>query len=79
MVRDVPLDVADHILPEEGQHWVSPTFICTVASGQARIREPDKCAEIGWFSLDEMPDDLTQITRVNLTHYRQRLTQTLSS
>ena len=22
------LDVVDHILPEEGQHWVSPTFIC---------------------------------------------------
>src|SRR4030042_3106156 len=21
------LDVVDHILPEEGQHWVSPTFL----------------------------------------------------
>jgi len=66
------LDVVDHILPEEGQHWVSPTFICTIRAGEPRIREPAKCAEIGWFDLDAMPDDLTQITRLNLRHYRER-------
>jgi len=67
------LDVVDHILPEEGQHWVSPTFICTILSGQPTIREPVKCSEIGWFDPDEMPDELTQVTRVNLMHYRLRL------
>ena len=66
------LDVVDHILPDEGQHWVSPTFICTVQSGEPRIREPAKCAEIGWFDLDAMPDDLTLITRLNLQHYCER-------
>ncbi len=67
------LDVVDHILPEEGQHWVSPTFICAIVAGEPVIREPGKCAEIGWFDLDEMPDDLTMITRVNLGHYRQHV------
>jgi 8-oxo-dGTP diphosphatase len=67
------LDVADHILPEEGQHWVSPSFICTIVSGQPVIREPEKCTEIGWFDPDEMPDELTQITRMNLMHYREHL------
>ena len=67
------LDVADHILLEEGQHWVSPTFICTIASGEPTIREPGKCTEIGWFKPDEMPQDLTLITRENLAHYRQRV------
>jgi 8-oxo-dGTP diphosphatase len=66
------LDVVDHILPEEGQHWVSPTFICTIRAGAPRIREPAKCAEIGWFDLEAMPHDLTQITRLNLRHYRER-------
>ncbi|MFL7794460.1 MAG: NUDIX domain-containing protein [Anaerolineae bacterium] len=66
------LDVVDHILPEEGQHWVSPTYICTIASGQPTIREAGKCSEIGWFALEKMPDDLTQITQVNLAHYRER-------
>jgi len=67
------LDVVDHILPDEGQHWVSPTFICAIRSGEPVIREPGKCTEIGWFHPDDMPHDLTQITRENLTHYRERI------
>jgi 8-oxo-dGTP diphosphatase len=66
------LDVVDHILPEENQHWVSPTYVCTIVSGQPIIREAGKCTEIGWFAPGEVPDDLTQVTRVNLAHYRER-------
>ena len=43
------LDVVDHILPDEGQHWVSPTYICQIKSGIPVIQEPGKCSEIGWF------------------------------
>jgi len=67
------LDVVDHILPEEGQHWVSPTFICTVISGEPHILEPAKCAEIGWFAPDQVPEGLTMTTRINLEHYRRRI------
>ncbi len=67
------LDVADHILPEEGQHWVSPTYLCRIVSGEPAIQEPGKCSQIGWFRVEDVPADLTQITRVNLEHYRQRL------
>jgi 8-oxo-dGTP diphosphatase len=63
------LDVVDHILPAEGQHWVSPTFICMIVSGAPVIREPGKCAEIGWFLPEAVPGELTQITRENLAHY----------
>ena len=67
------LDVVDHILKEEGQHWVSPTFICTILSGEPVIREPEKCAEIGWFHTNEIPEKLTQISRRSLTHYLQHI------
>jgi len=70
------LDVVDHILPNEGQHWVSPTYICRIVSGEPRILEAEKCDEIGWFHPHEMPDDLTQITRTNLEHYIDRLART---
>jgi len=66
------LDVVDHILPEEGQHWVSPTYLCRIRSGVPRILEPEKCAEIGWFRLEDIPVQLTQITRYNLDHYMKR-------
>ncbi len=49
------LDVIDHIIPDEGQHWVSTTFICGVKSGVPHIKEPHKCDEIGWFGLDAIP------------------------
>ena len=37
---DELLDVVDHILPDEGQHWVSPSFICSTVSGEPALREP---------------------------------------
>lgn len=63
------LDVVDHILREEGQHWVSPTYICRIKAGEPRIVEPEKCAEIGWFSPHAVPEPLSVISRINLKHY----------
>ena len=67
------LDVVDHILPGEGQHWVSPSYICSIVSGTPAILEPEKCTEIGWFKPERAPAELTQITRHNLAHYLARL------
>ncbi len=68
------LTVTDHILPNEGQHWVSPSYICRIIDGIPTIREPEKCSAIGWFALDEIPDDLTQVTRHDLGLYRAYVT-----
>jgi mutator protein MutT len=65
------LTVTDHILPDENQHWVSPSYICRIREGQPAILEPDKCSDIGWFTLDNMPGDLTQVTRHDLELYRE--------
>lgn len=66
------LDVVDHILPDEGQHWVSPAFVCALSSGEPTIREAAKCTAIAWFAPDEMPDDLTRVTQANFSHYREQ-------
>lgn len=66
------LDIVDHLLPEEGQHWVSPSFICRIREGEPVIQEAEKCSEIGWFEPAQMPDDLTRVTQSNWEHYRQR-------
>lgn len=63
------LDVVDHILPEEGQHWISPTFLCKIIKGEPVIKEPGKCSQIGWFLPDAVPAQLTKITQENLNHY----------
>lgn len=63
------VDVVDHILPQEKQHWVSPTYICKIKSGVPKIQEPKKCVDIQWFDINQVPNELTQITRINLEHY----------
>ena len=58
------LGVYDHIIRDEKQHWVSPTFICKIAKGIPKILEPEKCEAIGWFSLDQAQSlDLSLITK----------------
>jgi len=69
------LDVVDHILPEEGQHWISPTFLCKIVKGEPVIKEPGKCSQIGWFPPEAAPGQLTKITQENLKHYRIRFSR----
>lgn len=71
-IRDL-LNVADHILPDEGQHWVSPSYVCVIKSGEPQIKEPGKCSAIGWFEPDALPPDLTQVTRLDWQLYLARI------
>ncbi len=66
------LGVCDHILREEGQHWVSPTYLARHIAGEPRILEPEKCTAIGWFALSALPAPLSQITQADLVLYHAR-------
>jgi 8-oxo-dGTP diphosphatase len=55
-VQDL-LNVVYHIIPREKQHRVSPTYLCRIKSGTPYIREPNKCDEISWYNLWEIPVD----------------------
>lgn len=46
-------NIVDHILPEEKQHWVAQTFLCRIVSGEPRNCEPEKCDDLGWFTVEE--------------------------
>jgi len=66
------LCVYDHILPDEGQHWVSPTFLARHVSGEPQIMEPEKCEAIGWFDLNDLPYPLSIITQHDVEVYLAR-------
>ncbi len=68
------LDVVDHILPDEGQHWVSPSFLCIITGGTPQILEPGKCSQIGWFAPQQVPSDLSRVSQVNLQNYLNKFT-----
>lgn len=44
-------------------------FICTEFVGEPRICEPEKCSEIKWFDLDDLPDDLIDDRKYALNAY----------
>jgi ADP-ribose pyrophosphatase len=63
------LCITDHILPSEGQHWVSPAYLGRIVRGRAANREPDKTAAVEWFDLENLPADLTQTARNAIRAY----------
>lgn len=52
----------DHILPDENQHWVGNVFVTRLISGTPKITEPEKCEEIGWFSLTNLPTPIAKMS-----------------
>jgi len=58
-------------LPDEHQHWVSPTYICEIIEGEPVIKEPEKCTDIGWFSIEEAEKlPLSIVTKSDLEKMR---------
>lgn len=60
---DGQLPAFDHILPDEGQHWVTNIFTARIIDGVPEIKEPEKCDEIGWFSLENLPIPLASASQ----------------
>ncbi|MGO2100256.1 NUDIX domain-containing protein [Vagococcus salmoninarum] len=61
------LCVTNHMLLEEDVHFVCPTFTATIVDGEVFNNEPDKLADIRWFSLADLPDNLTYTTSYPLS------------
>ena len=59
----------DHILKEEGQHWVTTVFKAEIVSGTPTILEPQKCSECGWFSRDALPSPIARSAQPSIAHY----------
>lgn len=64
------MGICDHIIQAETAHWVSASYLCKIKSGEAKIMEPDKASDMGWFDLDGLPEKLTITTKKALADYR---------
>jgi 8-oxo-dGTP diphosphatase len=71
---DSLLCVTDHLLPGEGQHWVSPAYLARVSSRDTRNCEPDKTKEVRWFPIGNLPANLTITARNAIEAYKRRST-----
>lgn len=65
------LGICDHIVEEEKAHWVSPSFLCHITKGEPTIQEPLKHLDMKWFSLKQLPEQLTITTQNAIANYRK--------
>lgn len=67
------LEVADHFIPDEKQHWVAPSYVAKYVSGEAKIMESDKIEAIDWVDIKDLKaEELSLVSRDNLMTYRRR-------
>ena len=67
------LEVVDHIIENEKQHWVSPSYLARHIGGTPVINEPEKCESIKWVDISEInPETLTITSRFDFEEYIQK-------
>ncbi|MCD6523324.1 MAG: NUDIX domain-containing protein [Candidatus Diapherotrites archaeon] len=60
------LKAVDHIV--DNQHWVTTPFVCTI-NGTPNIMEPEKHEKMGWFSLNNLPENTSLATRLSIERW----------
>lgn len=56
-----------------GEEYVDFFFVCKKWTGNPTIMEKDKCDEMSWVSLDNLPDNLLPYIREALNNYKNRI------
>ncbi len=59
----------DHFTKDKNQHWVALNFVAEIISGTPKNMELEKCDEVKWFSLDNLPKKISQTTTESIENY----------
>lgn len=66
------LGVTNHRLPEEGIHYIAPTFHVEIEAGELVNREPEKHGHLAFYPLDQLPQPLTLTTKEALRMWHEK-------
>ena len=64
------VSVTEQIVTADRQHWVSLLYETDDVTGEAKLTEPDKLSDFGWFDLDDLPEPLSAFTKAILPFLR---------
>jgi ADP-ribose pyrophosphatase YjhB (NUDIX family) len=55
---------------EDGKIYVDFFFVTTTWNGEPINSEPEKCSEVAWFDLDNVPDNTVEMLKNALANYK---------
>jgi ADP-ribose pyrophosphatase YjhB (NUDIX family) len=64
------LTLSEQVFEADRHHWVSIIYRTDDIDGEARVTEPEKLPEFGWFSLDDLPAPLSRFAGDAVRHLR---------
>jgi 8-oxo-dGTP diphosphatase len=53
-----------------GRTYYDIYFVVNKYKGVPKIMEPDKCSELKWFKIDDLPNEIIEIRKAVLDYYR---------
>lgn len=62
------LTLSEQVFETDRHHWVSVIYRTEDIEGEARVTEPDKLPEFGWFPLDDLPAPLSRFAVDAIRH-----------
>ncbi|HBG81675.1 TPA: DNA mismatch repair protein MutT [candidate division CPR2 bacterium] len=65
------LGYSDHIIKNEGQHWIGFNYLAEIVNGKPTNMEPHKIDEIGWFNINDLPENVNQTTLEAIEVYKK--------
>ena len=64
------IEYTNDIFNPEGKHYITLFVIAEIESGEPKIMEPDKCAEIKWFDINNLPKKIFDASERMIAHYK---------
>lgn len=65
--------LAHRVNDSGGRTYYDIYFIVNKYDGIPKIMEPDKCSELKWFKINDLPNDIMEIRKVVLDNYRENI------
>lgn len=64
-----PLEFTEVIEDDRSKHWIALGFLAKHVSGTPTIKEPHKHTDIGWFPINNIPENTAIYTRNSVKFY----------
>jgi len=58
------IGMTEQLIAADRQHWISLLYLAREVTGEARLTEPEKLSDFGWFARGDLPKPLSAFTQV---------------